>query len=67
MIDFSRAMWRKSTKSQQSGQCVELAKVGSVIGVRNSKEPDGPILVFTVEEIAAFLDGATKGEFEDLL
>lgn len=67
MIDFSRATWRKSTRSQQSGQCVELAKVDGVIGVRDSKEPNGPILVFTVEEIAAFLDGATKGEFDDLL
>ena len=67
MIDFSRATWRKSTKSQQSGQCVELAKVDGVIGVRDSKEPNGPMLVFTVEEIAAFLDGVTNGEFDDLL
>ena len=67
MIDFSRATWRKSTRSQQSGQCVELARVAGVIGVRDSKEPDGPILVFTVEEVAAFLDGVAKGEFNDLL
>lgn len=67
MIDFSRATWRKSTKSQQSGQCVEMAKVEGAIGVRDSKEPNGPILVFTVEEFAAFLDGATNGEFDDLL
>lgn len=67
MIDFSRATWRKSTRSQQSGQCVELAKVGGFIGVRDSKEPNGPVLVFTAEEIAAFLDGAIKGEFDDLL
>jgi hypothetical protein len=67
VIDFSRATWRKSTKSQQSGQCVELAKVDGVIGVRDSKEPNGPMLVFTVEEIGAFLDGATNGEFDDLL
>jgi hypothetical protein len=67
VIDFSRATWRKSTRSQQSGQCVELARIGGVVGVRDSKEPNGPILVFTVEEIAAFLDGASKGEFDDLL
>jgi hypothetical protein len=67
VIDFSRATWRKSTRSQQSGQCVELAKMDGVIGMRDSKEPNGPILVFTVEEIAAFLDGAAKGEFDDLL
>jgi hypothetical protein len=67
VIDFSRATWRKSTKSQQSGQCVELAKVNDLIGVRDSKDPNGSVLVFTVEEIAAFLDGAIKGEFNDLL
>jgi Domain of unknown function (DUF397) len=67
VIDFSRATWRTSTKSQQSGQCVELTKVAGAIGVRDSKDPNGPILVFTVEEFAAFLDGATKGEFDALL
>lgn len=67
MIDFSRATWRKSTRSQQSGQCVELARAGGWVGLRDSKEPDGPILVFTAEEFAAFLDGAVKGEFDDLL
>jgi hypothetical protein len=44
-----------------------MAKVEGAIGVRDSKEPNGPILVFTVEEFAAFLDGATNGEFDDLL
>lgn len=67
MTNFSGATWRKSTKSQQSGQCIELAKVRGAIGVRDSKKPDGPVLVFTVEEFAAFLDGAVKGEFDDLL
>ncbi|MFI7553528.1 DUF397 domain-containing protein [Micromonospora sediminimaris] len=64
MIDFSRAIWRKSTRTQQSGQCVEVARVGEVIGVRDSKDPDGPVLAFTTGEFAAFLDGAAKGEFD---
>ncbi|MDG4793041.1 MULTISPECIES: DUF397 domain-containing protein [Micromonospora] len=67
MIDFSRAVWRKSTRTQQSGQCVEVARVGEVIGVRDSKDPDGPVLAFTTGEFAAFLDGAAKGEFDDLV
>lgn len=66
MIDFSRATWRKSTRTQQSGQCVEVARVGEVVGLRDSKDPDGPVLTFTTEEFAAFLDSATKGEFGDL-
>ncbi|MDW5325352.1 DUF397 domain-containing protein [Plantactinospora sp. KLBMP9567] len=67
MIDFSYATWRKSTKTQQSGQCVEVARVGEVVGVRDSKDPDGPVLVFRKGDFASFLNGAAKGEFGDLL
>ncbi|MFY1597351.1 DUF397 domain-containing protein [Micromonospora sp. WMMD737] len=63
MIDFSRATWRKSTRTQQSGQCVEVARVGESVGVRDSKDPTGPVLVFTPGQFAAFLEGAAEGEF----
>ncbi|WP_431945533.1 DUF397 domain-containing protein [Micromonospora marina] len=67
MIDFSGATWRKSAKTQASGQCVEVTRVDDVIGVRDSKNPHGPVLTFTRGEFAAFLDGAAKGEFDDLV
>ncbi|MCP2342048.1 DUF397 domain-containing protein [Actinomadura rupiterrae] len=38
-------MWRKATRSEQTGQCVELAALETGIGVRDSKSPDGPKLV----------------------
>jgi hypothetical protein len=66
-IDFSTATWRKSAKTQANGQCVEVARVGDVIGVRDSKNPSGPVLAFTVAEFEAFIDGAHKGEFDDLV
>jgi len=66
-VDFSTATWRKSTKTQANGQCVEVARVGDVIGVRDSKNPGGPVLAFTVAEFEAFLDGAHKGEFDDMV
>lgn len=34
--------------------------------MRNSRDPSGPVLVYTRAEIAAFLDGARRGEFDDL-
>jgi hypothetical protein len=37
-----------------------------LIGVRDSKEPDGPVLRFTRDEWLAFVDGLTRGEFTDL-
>jgi len=60
-------IWRKATASNPSGNCVELSAMGAGhVGVRNSRQPDGPIVVFTRAEIAAFLTGAKAGEFDDL-
>jgi hypothetical protein len=67
MNEFSGATWRKSVKTQNSGACVEVARAGNIIGVRDSKHPDGPVLRFTIREFEAFLDGAGKGEFDDLV
>jgi hypothetical protein len=63
MIDFDRAVWRKSTRTQQSGQCVEVAAVESKVAVRDSKDPSGPTLVFTSENFARFLIGLVDGDF----
>lgn len=61
--------WRKSRRSNPSGNCVELALLpaGTGVAVRNSRDPNGPALVYTRGEIAAFLGGVLDGEFDDLL
>ena len=47
---------------------VEVAVIGDMIGVRDSKvAPDGTVLLYTRHEWAAFLDGAKKGEFDKFL
>jgi hypothetical protein len=57
--------WIKASRSNNQGNCVEVARLGDDrIGVRDSKDPNGPVLTFTPAEWAAFLDGAAKGEFE---
>lgn len=59
--------WRKSTKSNPSGNCVEFAALpGGEVAVRNSRHPEGPALVYTRAEVAAFLAGVKNGEFDDL-
>lgn len=42
--DPARPAWRKSSHSGESTQCVEVADLGPAIGVRDSKNPDGPSL-----------------------
>ena len=63
-MDLSRAQWRKATASQGNGECVEVAFVSGAVAMRDSKDPQGPALVFTAPEWDAFLDGAKGGEFE---
>lgn len=60
--------WRKSRRSGQLGNCVEVASLDSGdLAVRNSRFPTGPALIYTKAEIAAFVAGAKDGEFDDLL
>lgn len=55
--------WRKSSYSNPSGNCVEAALLANGVAVRNSRFPDGPALVFTEAEWAAFLLGVKEGDF----
>ncbi|MEV0259044.1 DUF397 domain-containing protein [Streptomyces sp. NPDC050732] len=57
--------WRKAMSSGGNGNCVEVAKLESgEVAVRNSRFPEGPALIYTPNEIAAFLEGAKGGEFD---
>lgn len=49
-VDLSRAQWKKSSYSGNSGNCVEVADLGTAVAVRDSKDPEGPVLVVTRDE-----------------
>jgi hypothetical protein len=57
--------WVTSSDSGHA-QCVAVRHDpgGPGVHVRDSKHPDGPVLVFTEQEWAAFLVGAKRGEFD---
>lgn len=58
------AKWFKSTRSAGNSECVEVAFLDEgMVGVRDSKSPAGPALVFTPGEWEAFTAGVTDGEF----
>jgi len=52
--------------SYGSGACVELARDGDMIALRDSKNPDVH-LRFWPREIEAFIGGARRGEFDHLV
>jgi hypothetical protein len=57
--------WRKSKHSGCVGNCVEVAALNNdKVAMRNSREPNGPALIFGRDEMAAFLAGAKDGKFE---
>jgi hypothetical protein len=64
MIDLSGASWRKSTVSNNGGNCLEITDhLPDVIALRDSKDPDGAILVIARAEWTAFVRGLKDGQF----
>lgn len=63
--DLSGASWFKSSRSQGGQDCVEVAFLDNgLIGMRDSKNPSEPALVFTPSEWDAFIGGVNGGEFD---
>ena len=66
--DLIGVTWQKSRRSNPSGNCVEVAELSSgQVAVRNSRHPEGPALVYTRAEMAAFVQGAQDGDFDHLV
>ncbi|MBO0770893.1 MAG: DUF397 domain-containing protein [Actinobacteria bacterium] len=63
MADDKYAGWRKSTYSNSSANCVEVATGQGMVGVRDSKqEGRGPVLEFAGARWREFLRAVRAGE-----
>ncbi|MEU5879562.1 DUF397 domain-containing protein [Spirillospora sp. NPDC047279] len=60
--DLSVVRWRKGSRSShEGGECVEVAGLGSVVAVRDSKDPGGVVLVVDGDRWRAFTRRLKRG------
>lgn len=65
MAKFTGAIWRKSSRSNDQGLCIEVAdNLIGVVGVRDSKDPAGPVLSITPSAWAAFIEATKDGSLD---
>ena len=72
-MDLTRVTWRKSRRSGNGSDCVEVAVVDASridaerqFLIRDSKDPEGAILAFASAEWDAFVSSLKGGEFDGL-
>lgn len=65
-MDLTGAQWRKASLSgNNGGNCVEVAgNLPGIVAVRDSKDWQGPVLVFASDEWKAFASQVRHGEFD---
>ncbi|MFE4516346.1 DUF397 domain-containing protein [Kitasatospora sp. NPDC056783] len=67
MDDLHGVTWHKSSYSTQAGNCIEVANgLPRAVPVRDSKDPEGPALVFPADAWSSFVAGVRSGEFGDV-
>jgi Domain of unknown function (DUF397) len=65
-MDLTNADWHKSSySSSNGGNCVEVARnLPDLVAVRDSKDPQGPVMTFTPEQWQAFVSALRSGRLD---
>jgi hypothetical protein len=64
MLDLSRAFWRTSSRSGTGNNCVQVASVPGVIGIRDSKDLGGKPIVLSASQWEVFADQVKDGQHD---
>lgn len=63
--NIEKLTWKKSSYSAgNGGSCVEVAVTAAALKVRDSKDPNGPQLTFSMTGWTAFVEGVKNGQFD---
>ncbi|MBB5823887.1 DUF397 domain-containing protein [Micromonospora carbonacea] len=60
---MTEVKWKKSSRSNAGGDCVEVATPSQAVMVRDSKDQQGPVLHFAPAPWATFLKTIKAGAF----
>jgi hypothetical protein len=62
--ELARAPWRKSSWSSAANGCLEAAHLTGFVAIRDSRDPHGPVQLYSPRQWTRFIAGVRKGAFD---
>lgn len=62
--DHHGITWRKASRSVGNGECVEISSHPGLVSIRDSKNPEGPVLSYSADAFRSFLDVVKRNASE---